>query len=58
MESDDLLPGSKTDAIVTGDGKRAAIVRTLGDWNWTGTFDSATFAAMTDQDMQAEGWPI
>lgn len=32
--------------------------RTAGDWGWKGEYDPSVFAPMTDQEMQAEGWPV
>jgi prevent-host-death family protein len=34
------------------------VIRTPGDWGWRGTYDSAVLAPMTDEEMQAEGWPV
>jgi len=39
-------------------GAPSRVVRTAGDWGWTGVYDKSVFAPMTDDEMRAEGWPV
>jgi prevent-host-death family protein len=34
------------------------VVRTQGDWGWTGRYDKSTFAPLTDEQARDEGWPV
>jgi prevent-host-death family protein len=34
------------------------IVRTPGDWGWSGTYDKSVFAPLTEEQMREEGWPV
>jgi prevent-host-death family protein len=39
-------------------GVRAKVKRVAGDWGWTGTYDPAALAPMTDDEAREEGWPV
>jgi prevent-host-death family protein len=39
-------------------GVQAKVKRVAGDWGWTGTYDRAALAPMTDDEMHEEGWPV
>jgi prevent-host-death family protein len=39
-------------------GAPRGVVRTAGDWGWTGTYDKTIFAPMTDEQAREEGWPV
>lgn len=46
----------QTVARIVGTAK--GVARTPGDWGWSGHYDNSVFAAMTDEEMREEGWPV
>jgi prevent-host-death family protein len=34
------------------------VIRTAGDWGWSGCYDKSVFAPMTDEQAGEEGWPV
>jgi prevent-host-death family protein len=39
-------------------GAPRGVTRTPGDWGWAGSFDRSVLAAMSDQELREEGWPV
>ena len=39
-------------------GAAREVCRTPGDWGWHGRYDRFVFAAMTDGEARAKGWPM
>lgn len=51
-----ITRGGKPVARLSGTPR--GVTRTPGDWQWTGPYDPAVFAPMTDEEMREEGWPV
>lgn len=39
-------------------GAPRSVTRVAGDWGWSGTYDKALFAPLSDDEAREEGWPV